>query len=820
MANNNSTNSNSWTILAPEESGVESMGPLSDGQGKPHAELTVTQSSAFADIPTEQSHPPDSPQVTPLESSEDAAVLHSTTAKEETASSIPAHVETLTSLTPDHGEKGVDESAGQPLIDTESFSDSYTHIGPSLGSSSLLGVAEEEEGEEERISQGEKKGELWKSLREEGTSEETVNEGDGLRRRNVSVLTPLYHRDDQQDEEEAEEEQFRHPLREGEGDIGFTLNKCIFGALILLGLGTIFFSGVLMDLDDEDADAKGMKYPEAKKERLNPDALEDIPGGVQPPEILDKMAKGYEQLAGLDEQLQEVELRAAQEVEEDTKERLWREELEAENQRIRKEMDKLPVLQKEYEQEKERVKRESERFIKELEALPVLQKELEHLRDKVTELTQNKASVQAGTPSAGQEEVPGSPGRKEKKDKKAPHKEKDLRTESKEWKKEKSVKIDEQGGKGKSTKDRKEWEKEEDKQGKHKGEGKNKQKEHKQEDTQRWKLDGEKRKLKERSGKGEWKGEKKEKYGEFVDRKGKEDKELKQKALKKEEDWKKDKQASRNNKEWKGKGEKKKDWKEGKDWVDEKERGVAGDEKYSERIQKEKTKKGKKEEHNDDVGKKQRGEKHQGKEGKEKDKPKSKQKTEGWKEEKKYKDKNPKKEEKMSSKGKHEASHHSYSDQKHSKDHVHVNYWDKQREKIRHFYGSTEECADVAACARAEGLAPVSQQDFETFVSGYLTKLQGQRDQTSRKEELSKLISEFFTNGVFVHDQIPFSEFVEDVEDILEDMADDDDDGDDDEDEELEKEMNGFATEAMENFVLREKEEEKRGGSGRKRMKG
>lgn len=77
----------------------------------------------------------------------------------------------------------------------------------------------------------------------EGTSEETVNEGDGLRRRNVSVLTPLYHRDEQQEEEEAEEEQFRHPLREGEGDIGFTLNKCIFGALILLGLGTIFFSG-------------------------------------------------------------------------------------------------------------------------------------------------------------------------------------------------------------------------------------------------------------------------------------------------------------------------------------------------------------------------------------------------------------------------------------------------------------------------------------------------------------------------------------------------------------------------------------------------
>lgn len=58
----------------------------------------------------------------------------------------------------------------------------------------------------------------------------------------MSVLTPLYHRDEEE-EEEVEEEQFRHPRREGEGDIGFTLNKCIFGALVLLGLGTIFFSG-------------------------------------------------------------------------------------------------------------------------------------------------------------------------------------------------------------------------------------------------------------------------------------------------------------------------------------------------------------------------------------------------------------------------------------------------------------------------------------------------------------------------------------------------------------------------------------------------
>lgn len=85
-----------------------------------------------------------------------------------------------------------------------------------------------------------------------------------------------------------------------------------------------------------------------------------------------------------------MELKAAQlQVEEGSKERLKREELEAENQRMRGELDKLPAIQKEYEQESEMVKKESERVNKELEALPAMQKELEHLKDKVAELTQS-----------------------------------------------------------------------------------------------------------------------------------------------------------------------------------------------------------------------------------------------------------------------------------------------------------------------------------------------------------------------------------------------------------------------------------------------
>lgn len=59
-----------------------------------------------------------------------------------------------------------------------------------------------------------------------------------VRRR--SLLAALERIGRAEEEEEAEEE-FQLPQREE--DSGFSVNKCILGAVILLGLGTIFFSG-------------------------------------------------------------------------------------------------------------------------------------------------------------------------------------------------------------------------------------------------------------------------------------------------------------------------------------------------------------------------------------------------------------------------------------------------------------------------------------------------------------------------------------------------------------------------------------------------
>lgn len=93
-------------------------------------------------------------------------------------------------------------------------------------------------------------------------------------------------------------------------------------------------------------------------------------------------------------QQHEGELKAAQLLaEEGEKERLRREELEKEYQRIKGELDRVPALQKELEQENERMKEESMRAKKELEALPLLQRELEHLKDKVSQLTQSTGAV-------------------------------------------------------------------------------------------------------------------------------------------------------------------------------------------------------------------------------------------------------------------------------------------------------------------------------------------------------------------------------------------------------------------------------------------
>lgn len=73
-----------------------------------------------------------------------------------------------------------------------------------------------------------------------GVLETNRKEGGGLQKRKISHLGSL-DKTETEDDEEGEEEDFQPPQREEE--TVFSLNKCILASVILLGLGTIFFSG-------------------------------------------------------------------------------------------------------------------------------------------------------------------------------------------------------------------------------------------------------------------------------------------------------------------------------------------------------------------------------------------------------------------------------------------------------------------------------------------------------------------------------------------------------------------------------------------------
>ncbi|XP_050986501.1 pre-B-cell leukemia homeobox interacting protein 1b isoform X3 [Labeo rohita] len=854
--NSNSANGNSWTLLTPEESGVENVGPVAEGpkmegqlskasepSPEAHSDLEKHSSEASAHQPethlqsdpalTHGSEPPELSQVTSPETSEGRSQLNAAQVNEE-PSSVSATVEDISSWTPDHEERGHSESPVSPSADVDSFSDSYTHISLTSGTSPLPASV----GQERDWFKSDEDS-LRKTSTEESKEvlETNGKEGDGLRKRKISHLGSL-DKPEAEDDEEAEED-FQPPQREEE--TVFSLNKCILAAVILLGLGTIFFSGMLMDPDGEaDMDVKELKDP-TNPEWLNPEVSKDTPVDFQPPDILSKQAEEDQQILALQAQLQqhEGELKAAQLLaEEGEKERLRREELEKEYQRIKGELDRVPALQKELEQENERMKEESMRAKKELEALPLLQRELEHLKDKVSQLTQSTGRAESvhpvaasQMPSAGDKSDVPPMEKQDMKSRKTWDKKSEEKEQSKgdkEWKKKKTEKKEDDKGRrerateGEHTKEQKERKKdkshhEEGKAGKRKEERKEWKNDKKQDSDKMGKESKDKKDFKGWDEKKEWKEDKKWKKDKQVgqdDKKTKDKKDWKDsgnKNVKEEKEWK-PRGERKEDKDWKsdkrsdhkeGKEKRNDEWKGAKEWRKEKSEG-----KHNDKTEK-KWKENK--EYSKDYYEKEVEDKHWRGKRESKDREWTREKEEKNKKAHYHKNegKNSPIEKEKQRKERHGHGHgHGPSDEASSHHHYdHENYWTKQRERIQHYNGQREACSGVADCARVEGLSPVSLRDFETLLQSYLNKLQDQ-DQASRKEELGKLVKEFFMNGVFAHDQMPFREFVEDVGDILEDMAEgeeSDSEGEDsEEDEDDDDEMEEFEREAMEKFALPE----------------
>ncbi|XP_006804961.1 pre-B-cell leukemia homeobox interacting protein 1b isoform X1 [Neolamprologus brichardi] len=911
---------NSWTILTPEETAAETLKPVIMGTEYHGESHTTAPGSGDNNQPANGAK---SAEGLPVENylvpKEKTAELSGGLSADQptsvptsvTDNPIPSSLEVSSNL--NHGSDEVSQAGGLPegpaqsSSDPDSYSDSYTHVAPSPDEPPRLPLSTETLGGAECVqvegTQHLRNGEELKQEGEESDAylkttdleketdppadsevsqertEKAGEEGESEVRKRRSLLASLEQIGRREEEEEVEK--FQLPQRED--DSGFSVNKCILGALILLGLGTIFFSGIFMDLDEESdystRDLKDTELP-GKREWLNPEAPPS-PLDADNSELLNKLAKGNEQISVLQAQLQaqNEELKVAQgQAAEGAKERLRWEAVEKENSRLKTEMASLPVLQK-----------ENERMKKELESFPALQKELETLRSTVTELKVSSAGSQTtqasvklstlpppGQPEDSKQETAGSTGRQTKHPRDDPkQKKKDVKRdrydlgEQKEGKERKKSVGTEGEKKGRKDGSKKEWKKEKHEQGMFDKEGR--QKRHSEGEKQWKEKDWKKEKTsrgdegkpwKDGKGKREWteKREKKE-WNEDVDRKrpkhekvnegkqlgGKEEnkhwKEGKDHGgrQKEQKEWKKLKDGFKESgkvqwedKEWKEKGER--EWRRGTERNDKNDKlqGKAGKEKDERKRWEGSKNHGKDGSREDDrkrwneyerksqngkhdkewKSKDKKWEQSKREQSKERDGRKEKKPNEDWKKDKSQFQKSKDVYKVKNNHGKKEE--HQYGDQQ---PHTHrkpsmgqPEYWVQKRERLQHSPKPPQECDSLESCAKAERLLPVHLPEFEAILQTYLAKAEQAGVDDSKREELKKLATQFFKDGVFVHDQMSFQDFVEDLSDILEDMVEEDEDGE--QDSAIEDEMEEFEREVMRKFSLRgagEKEERIKG---------
>lgn len=129
-----------------------------------------------------------------------------------------------------------------------------------------------------------------------------------------------------------------------------------------------------------------------------------------------------------------------------------------------------------------------------------------------------------------------------------------------------------------------------------------------------------------------------------------------------------------------------------------------------------------------------------------------------------------------------------------------LEYWVQQRDRLQHNRKPPQHCSSPETCAQAEGLLPVPLAEFEAILQNYLAKAEEAGVEASVTEQLQQLTTEFFSDGVFVHDQMSFQDFVEDVCDILEHMVEGDEN--EEEDSAIEEEVEEFEREVLKKFSV------------------
>ncbi|XP_053700086.1 pre-B-cell leukemia homeobox interacting protein 1b isoform X2 [Synchiropus splendidus] len=899
---------NTWTIVSPEE--TETLRPLAEETEQHEHEKHSTDVQDF------KTHPADASPVLEPE--------HQEAVKDEFTSANEAVSEVTISSSGSHDTHCQSEGAvGDSSLNTDSFSDSWSHMtltpdeasGSFVTPETLVGSESTQEDDntphpenEEEVPSGEEGTHLSSLTEPAACAEESHATAEPELRRRRSLLATL-ERIGRTEEEEEVEEDFQLPRREEE-ESWFTLNKCLLGAVLLVGLGTIFFSGVFMDLDEESDYVSGeLKDAEVrgKQEWTDPVAP---PPNLDASELQDKIAGEDERISLLQAehtaQNQELKVSPALAAER-AAEQLHREE---DSSGLRKTMETLTLLQK-----------ENERMRRELESVPGLQEEVNTLKSAVTELKRPTASQPASTlttsPSGGHtengvsEEFPAEKVKARKKEKhdkgdKKQWKERERtdREEERDWKNEKVNKGKEnkhkshkewkqkerRGDDGKPWKDReneewgekkerkdKQWRQHEKPDGgsysKRKDNGENSRErndyrvkkdwhnEEKMDHGEEWKdkrerkdwRRGEERHLKNDHDRKQWK-EGREEGGERYG-KGKDERKLWQDGerygKKKDErkHWDEGERFGerRDEGERYGKGkDERKQWDEGerygkgrderKQWVEGERFGKGRDEKKKrdtkehdreERKQwKEDGWRSRKGEREKDTGKKNERkewegvkEARRGNEGKrwrdkgmkrdedhdpamEERNEKWQRKEESWSKERKKHDGEWRRD---GPSQKHAKEEHLWADRKPVHSHRRLTldqpeYWSHQRGRLQGNPKPRDLCSSLEACAQAEGLLPVPLSEFQTVLQTYLSKAEQFGVESAKRDELFKLAAEFFKDGLFVHDQMRFQDFADDVSDILEDLV----EGDEEDDSALEDEMEDFGKEVVRRFLVPE----------------
>lgn len=845
---------NSWTILTSEETVAETLRPFADGT-KQHEESHTSAAGSG-----EKNQPGNNAESTAEGLPEEGSRVseEKTADQSEDPNSDPPSVDACGTL--GHGnEESRTEGLTQSCPELGSSSDSYTLLTPSLDGPpvSLLGTetlggaefsqAEEQLPQEETLHLQSKE-KPYQEGKQSGISEESTAKGETEERRRKSILEQIGRK---REEEEEVEEEFQVPQQEDDGV--FSLNKCILAALILLGLGTIFFSGVFMDFDEEgDYATRELKDTVASRKPEWPST--GVPPGFDPnsSELLNKLAEGNQQISALQAQLQakKEELKVAKEqAAEGAKERLLWEEVEKENRRLKTEIASLPALQK-----------ENDRMRKELESIPTLQKELETLRSTVTNRKPSSEASQTDQASTKHSTLPPSGQTEDGRQDTAASigwktwegQRKDLKRDKYEMKKEK----EKYSRNDRDERDLKKGDKMEKKEKQENGKREKKEvklgkKEKQRDETKEWTL-GESKKAKgargeygrtwkekegrkERKKEGDWEKRIFEKEHEGKRRTGKKEKEEwrggkhHEHKPRGEMEWKKGKHGAKEKqqrKDWKDKGDESDP--KGKDNIGKnhhKERKVKGEGKQwdsSKSQDKERTEKDERKQWNEYEQKSKNAKKE--KKLKEKDETSEKFKIKEMKQKKHNADLEKDQSHSLNKRNEHKIpgdlghkEEHLYVDRKPHHNHPKPSigqpeYWLWQRERLQHDPNPPQQCDVLETCAQAEGLLPVPLSEFQSVLEAYLTKAEEAGVDGSKTSELRKLTLEFFKDGTFVHNQRSFQDFVDDLANILEDLVEGEDGVEEDSD--LEDEMEAFEKEVLKRFSL------PGGGEKEKRIKG